>query len=129
MVFIKTIDPIAAYVGLNYVNTFESTINNLDLQPGNIFSYRFGVGYAINSRVTVSSSFNGAYISELEVGRQLLPGSAREPLTVRLAATILSKGPSLVGQSKGRRRTTEPFIAMGITDAAPDTNFGVKWTY
>lgn len=129
MVFIKTIDPIAAYVGLNFVNTFESTINNLDLQPGNIFSYRFGVGYAINSRVTVSSSFNGAYISELEVGRQLLPGSAREPLTVRIAATILSKGPSLVGQSKGRRRTTEPFIAMGITDAAPDTNFGVKWTY
>lgn len=129
MVFIKTIDPIAAFVGLNYVNTFESTINNLDLQPGNIFSYRFGVGYAINSRVTVSSSFNGAYISELEVGRQLLPGSAREPLTVRIAATILSKGPSLVGQSKGRRRTTEPFIAMGVTDAAPDTNFGVKWTY
>lgn len=129
MVFIRTIDPIAAYVGLNYVQTFETTLNGLDLEPGNIFSYRFGLGYAINSRVSISSSFNGAYISELEVAGRTLPGSAREPLTVRLAATILSKGPSLVGASKGRRKTTEPFIAMGITDAAPDTSFGVRWTY
>lgn len=129
LVFIRTIDPIAAYIGINYVNTFETKLNNLDLQPGNIFSYRFGVGYAINSRVSISSSFNGAYITELEVGGRTIPGSAREPLTVRLAATILSKGPSLVGPAKGRRKTTEPFIAMGITDAAPDTSFGVRWTY
>lgn len=129
MVFIRTIDPIAAFIGLNYTNTFETTLSNLDLEPGNIFSYRFGIGYAINSRVTISSSFNGAYISELEVGGRLIPGSAREPLTVRLAATILSKGPSLAGSSKGKRKTTEPFIAMGITDAAPDTSFGVRWTY
>jgi len=129
LVFIRTIDPIAAFIGVNYVQTFETMLNNLDLEPGNIFSYRFGVGYAINSRVTVSSSFNGAYISELEVGGRLIPGSAREPLTVRLAATILSKGPSLVGPAKGRRKTTEPFISMGITDAAPDTSFGVRWTY
>jgi hypothetical protein len=129
MVFIRTIDPIAAFIGLNYTNTFETTLSNLDLEPGNIFSYRFGIGYAINSRVTISSSFNGAYISELEVGGRLIPGSAREPLTVRLAATILSKGPSLVGSSKGKRKTTEPFLAMGITDAAPDTSFGVRWTY
>jgi hypothetical protein len=129
LVFIRTIDPIAAFVGLNYVQTFETVINDLDLQPGNIFSYRFGLGYAINSRVTISSSFNGAYITDLEVGGRLVPGSAREPLTVRLAATILSKGPSLVGASKGRRKTTEPFIALGVTDAAPDTSFGVRWTY
>jgi hypothetical protein len=129
MVFVRTIDPIAAYVGLNYTNTFETMLENLDLQPGNIFSYRFGIGYAINSRVTISSSFNGAYVSELEVGGRRIPGSAREPLTVRLAATILSKGPSLVGSSKGKRKTTEPFITMGVTDAAPDTSFGVKWTY
>jgi hypothetical protein len=129
MVFIRTIDPIAAYVGVNVTQTFESTLSNLELNPGNIFSYRFGLGYAINSRVSISSSFNGAYISELEVGGRLIPGSAREPLTVRLAATILSRGPSLVGSAKGRRRTTEPFIAMGITDAAPDTNFGIRWTY
>jgi hypothetical protein len=129
LVFIRTIDPIAAFVGLNYVKTFEATINNLDLEPGDIFSYRFGLGYAINSRVTISSSFNGAYITDLELGGRLVPGSAREPLTVRLAATILSKGPSLVGASKGRRKTTEPFIALGVTDAAPDTSFGVRWTY
>ena len=129
LVFIRTIDPIAAFVGLNYIKTFEATINNLDLEPGDIFSYRFGLGYAINSRVTISSSFNGAYITDLELGGRLVPGSAREPLTVRLAATILSKGPSLVGASKGRRKTTEPFIALGVTDAAPDTSFGVRWTY
>ncbi|MCY3006247.1 MAG: hypothetical protein NTV29_09740 [Planctomycetota bacterium] len=129
LVFIRTIDPIAAFVGLNYVKTFEAMINNLDIQPGDIFSYRFGLGYAINSRVTISSSFNGAYITDLELGGRLVPGSAREPLTVRLAATILSKGPSLVGASKGRRKTTEPFIALGVTDAAPDTSFGVRWTY
>jgi hypothetical protein len=129
VVFIRTIDPIAAFVGLNYTNTFETMLENLDLQPGNIFSYRFGIGYAINSRVTISSSFNGAYVSELEVGGRLIPGSAREPLTVRLAATILSKGPSLVGSSKGKRKTTEPFITMGVTDAAPDTSFGLRWTY
>lgn len=129
LVFIRSIDPIAAFIGVNYVQTFETTLNNLDLEPGNIFSYRFGVGYAINSRVTISSSFNGGYISELQVGGRMIPGSSREPLTVRLAATILSKGPSLTGPAKGRRRTTEPFIAMGITDAAPDASFGVRWTY
>ena len=129
LVFIRSVDPIAAFVGLNYTQTFQTTLNNLDLEPGNIFSYRFGLGYAINSRVTISSSFNGAYISELEVAGRTIPGSAREPLTVRLAATILSKGPSLIGPAKGRRKTTEPFIAMGVTDAAPDTSFGVRWTY
>jgi hypothetical protein len=129
LVFIRSIDPIAAFVGLNYTQTFQTSLNNLDLEPGNIFSYRFGLGYAINSRVTISSSFNGAYISELEVAGRTIPGSAREPLTVRLAATILSKGPSLIGPAKGRRKTTEPFIAMGVTDAAPDTSFGVRWTY
>lgn len=129
LVFIRTIDPIAAFIGVNYTQTFEAMINNLDLQPGDIFSYRFGLGYAINSRVTISSSFNGAYITDLEVGGRLIPGSAREPLTVRFAATILSKGPSLVGASKGRRKTTEPFITLGVTDAAPDTSFGLRWTY
>jgi hypothetical protein len=129
LVFIRTIDPIAAFIGVNYTQTFETMINNLDLQPGDIFSYRFGLGYAINSRVTISSSFNGAYITDLEVGGRLIPGSAREPLTVRFAATILSKGPSLVGASKGRRKTTEPFITLGVTDAAPDTSFGLRWTY
>jgi hypothetical protein len=127
---VKQIDPVAFFGGLTYVKTFDTNLSeSIRLTPGDLIAYRFGVGYAINSRISLSTSFDGSFIGELKVNDRVIPGSAREPFALRLAATLQSDQPKSARQEKRLPRTTEPFVRFGLSEAAPDIGFGVRLTY
>ncbi len=130
--FIQTFDPVVVFYGFGYRHRFENNFDvnvgdgKITVNPGKQIFYRFGAGFAVNPQVTLSASFIGSYLTEDYVEGVRLAGSIREPMSVRLAATI-SKDKEL---KKGQRiRTVEPFISFGVTDDAANALFGVSCTH
>lgn len=130
--FIQTYDPMVFFYGFGYSHRYENTFDvnvgdgRVTVNPGKQIFYRFGAGFAVNPRVTLSASFNGSYITEDVVEGVRLAGSIREPMSIRLAATI-TKDKEL--KKNQRVRTIEPFVNFGLTDAAANAVFGVSCTH
>ncbi len=130
--FIQTYDPIVVFYGFGYRHRFESSFDvnigdgRITVNPGKQIFYRFGLGFAVNPRVTLSASFIGSYITEDYIDGVRLAGSIREPMSVRLAATITRQKEL---KKDERIKTLEPFINFGVTDAAANALFGVSLTH
>ncbi len=118
LLFVQTYDPVTAFWGLGYRYQAEDDFGNLRIRFGHQFSYNLGVGFALNDRVTLSTSFLGLYQTETEINGQGLPGSTVEPLRLRFAVTAFRKC-----------RIVEPFATIGMTDDAPSSRVGIVWTY
>lgn len=117
LLFIKNYDPVVVFYGAGTRQSFDRDFNGQEIRLGGEYNYQFGVGFGVNSRVTFSTRFNGAYITETRIDGQRLPGTIQEPMTLGLAMTI-SKNKKLI----------EPFVDFGITDDASDARFGITWT-
>jgi Putative MetA-pathway of phenol degradation len=115
---IKTIDPLVIFHGggIRYQFAEDRGPNNSRVEPGLEFNYQFGVGFAVNEKVTMSTSLLGAYITELELAGQSLPHSSLEPVRLRFALTM----------ARPKQRILEPFVEFGLTDDANSFNLG--WT-
>ena len=128
---IQTYDPIVVFYGFGYQYRFEGSFDtdlpqgDVTVAPGSIAFYRFGVGFAVNPRVTLSGQFSGSYIGENVVEGRRIGGSNREPMSVRLAATIVRD--KKIKKSK-RVETIEPFVNFGLTEGAIDSLIGVSMT-
>jgi hypothetical protein len=107
------------FYGVGAEHFFSRHFNELEFEPGNSWNYSFGVGFAVNDRVTLSTRFLGSYIEEVRIKRQRVLGSNVEPMSIRMAATI----------SKPCNRIVEPFVEFGITESAVESFFGITWTY
>jgi hypothetical protein len=116
---IKPYDPIVFFYGIGTERFFPHEYVGLDIEPGAQYTYNFGVGFAVNERVTLSTRFNGAYTEELEVNGERRFGTNSEPMTIRFSATI----------SQPCDRLVEPFVEFGITDDAISSFIGVTWTF
>jgi hypothetical protein len=116
---IKPYDPIVFFYGIGMERFFPHEYVGLEIEPGAQYTYNFGVGFAVNERVTLSTRFNGAYTEELEVDGQRRFGTNAEPMTIRFSATI----------SQPCDRLVEPFVEFGITDDAISSFIGVTWTF
>jgi hypothetical protein len=116
---IQSYDPIVLFYGVGAEHFFSRHFNDREIEPGNSWNYTFGVGFAVNDRVTLSTRFLGSYVEELRVNRERVFGTNVEPMTIRMAATI----------SKPCNRIVEPFVEFGITESAVDSFFGITWTY
>ncbi len=111
-------DPIIAFYGVGFRHLFEREFAGFRFQPGEQLSYQFGVGFAVNDRVTLSATFFGFYISDTLVERVALQGSNVEPMSMRFAMTVAR-----------RERIVEPFVQLGMTDFAPRASLGVTVTF
>jgi hypothetical protein len=98
---------------------FSDDYRGIEFEPGSQYNYVFGVGFAVNERVTLSSRFFGAYVEELKANGTRLFNTNFEPMTMRFAATI----------SKPCDRIVEPFVEFGLTDDSVSSFFGITWTY
>jgi hypothetical protein len=116
---IRPYDPIVFFYGIGTERFFEREFVGLEIRPGAQYTYNFGVGFAVNERVTLSTRFNGAYTEELEVNGERRFGTNAEPMTIRFSATI----------SQPCDRLVEPFVEFGITDDAISSFIGVTWTF
>lgn len=112
-------DPVVVFYGFGARYQFEHRYIGIEFEPGTEYNYTLGAGFAVNERVTLSTQFFGAYIEELKANGDRVEGSAQEPMTVRLAATL----------AKPCNRIVEPFVAFGLTDDSISANFGITWTY
>lgn len=117
LLFVHRYDPIIAFYGVGYRHLFERSLNGAAFQPGEQISYQFGVGFAVNDRVTLSSTLFGYYVTDTEINRQTIPGSNLEPISLRFAATFVRNC-----------QIIEPFASVGMTEAAPSAFVGVIFT-
>jgi len=117
LLYIRTYDPLVVFYGFGTRQHFTRDVNGQSFRPGQEYNYQMGIGFAVNSKVTLSTRFNGTYITEGRLDGQRFIGDIREPMTIGFAATI-ARCNGLV----------EPFVDFGLTDESIETRFGVIWT-
>jgi len=113
--FVKEVDPVVMFGGIGYTHEFETTIDGQQIRPGEIATYQFGVGYAVNDIITFSTVFQGAVQTSMKVNDDWIGNSSREPFAIQLAMTVALSPCSFV----------EPFIRYGLDSDAPQADFGV----
>ena len=118
LLFIQNYDPVVVFYGFGTRHSFEGELDNRDFKPGGEYNYQFGVGFAVNRHITFSTRFNGAYVSDVRLDGDRVPGTTQEPILLSLAMTV-SKNKKLI----------EPFVDFGLTDDATDVRFGITWTH
>ncbi len=129
LLWIKTIDPLVFFYGGGYRHRFDESFQGNQVDPGEQFNYQFGVGFAVNERVTLSTAYLGAYITENQVNGDRIEGSILEPSRLRFSATIskLSRFHHWRGETC-LQTILEPFVEIGMTNDAASTRFGIVWT-
>jgi hypothetical protein len=114
---VHSYDPVVVFYGAGYRYTFDSEFRGNDFQFGHQINYNFGVGFSANERVTLSTILLGSYVTESEINDVRIANSNLDSARMRFALTTVRKC-----------KIVEPFVEIGITDAAPDLTTGVVWT-
>jgi hypothetical protein len=112
------LDPVVLFYGGGYRHLFGRDFNDIAYQAGEQFNYQLGVGFAVNERVTLSTAFQGYYITNTYVDQQRIQGSNIEPMSLRFAVTMTRP-----------KRIIEPFAQIGMTEFAPRASVGIIVTY
>jgi hypothetical protein len=119
LLFIQPLDPVTFFYGAGIRGSFEHDYVGVTLEPGLEYNYTFGLGFAINEKVTLSTQLFGEYQSRLQVNGRGIEGTSQEPISLQFAATI----------ARPCERYVEPFIQFGLTEDAAAANIGITWTY
>lgn len=117
LLFIQNYDPVVVFYGFGTRQYFLTDIAGVNFRPGGEYNYQMGVGFAVNSNITFSTRFNGAYVTEARLAGERIIGTIQEPMTLTLAMTVAKC-----------KKLVEPFIDFGLTDDAVDARFGITWT-
>lgn len=117
LLWIRSYDPVVVFYGAGTRQYFSRDLDGQSFRPGQEYNYQMGVGFAVNSKITFSTRFNGAYITEPRLDGTRYLGSIREPMTISFAVTM--------ARCKG---LVEPFVDFGLTDESIESRFGVVWT-
>ena len=123
----ESIDPLVLFGSVGYTHTFSTRIQSGNyVDVGNTIFYQVGVGYSINSYVTLSGSFSGASSGRIQVDENLSVGARSEPFSLRLSASVNKPND---GETSKLKTNYEPFLRFGLTSLANDVEFGIRWTY
>jgi hypothetical protein len=120
--FIKTSDPVVLFWGFQYTHQFAARhfYNDGDhnVQPGETIGYNFGLGFAVNENVSLSSQVSGSYQWETQSDGTTVSGSSTEPVSLRAALTYrISK-----------RSFIEPSVTFSFNNDAPNFVIGLSAT-
>ena len=118
LLFVHRYDPVIVFYGGGIRHLFEREFDGVLFSPGEQILYQFGVGFSVNDRVTLSTAFQGFYITNTQLDNETIDGTNLEPISIRFAATIARNC-----------RIIEPFVAIGATHSAPAANFGLVVTF
>jgi hypothetical protein len=119
VLFIHTVDPVILFYGFGSRHGLSREFEGFDIHPGDQYYYRAGMGFAVNEKITLSSSLTGWYITDPYLDNVRIAGLAMEPITLRFAATI----------ARPCERYIEPFVELGMTPDAPDARVGLTFTF
>jgi hypothetical protein len=117
--FVKSFDPIVLFTGLGYTHFYQAEHVGQSIQPGELFNYSFGLGFAVNDSIVLSGELSGALQTYFYSEGQRIPNSLTEPYSLRFALTqVLCKD-----------RFLEPYVILGLTSDAPDLQVGIFHTF
>jgi hypothetical protein len=84
--FVRSYDPAVLFGGISYTHSFPADLASVPVSGGDIFSYSFGLGFALNDRITLSGQFGGIYVTQVtRAGETIITN--REAFTLRTALT------------------------------------------
>ena len=118
VLLVKSVDPAVIFGGIGYSHQFDESYLGLNIDPGEVFFYSFGSGFAINDKLTLTTSLFGSYQTNTKVNNRSISNSGLEPISMRFSLTA----------SKSRCLIIEPFAAFGLTEDAPDARVGINFT-
>jgi hypothetical protein len=118
LAFVKSLDPVVVFWGLDYTHQFERDGLGQRVQPGETFGYNLGLGFAVNEDVSLSAQVGGAYQTETRLGGIVADGTSREPVTLRLGLTNRWSSNTYL----------EPSVTFGLNDDAADVGLGLSIT-
>jgi len=109
---VKTIDPVVLFGSLGYTWTLEQG----DVDPGDLIPYSIGMGFSLNDRVSFSMAMAGAAIRRTEINGNEFGGSGLDINSLQFTTTV----------QLAKRVYLEPFVGFGLTDEAIDFLVGIN---
>lgn len=113
---VKSFDPIVLFGGVGYRHEFGTLVQGIPVQPGEAFTYSFGMGFSVNDDIALNAEISGSFQGRLRANETLVPNSASELLALQLGYT----------RRLSSKRSIQPFVAMGLTDDSPDFLLGFQ---
>jgi len=109
---VKTVDPVVFYGRVGYTYTLERN----DSDPGDEISYRIGMGFSLNDRVSFNMQVLGAYVERLELNGDKIASSSLNIISLQFGVTVLL----------AKHLFLEPSVNVGLTDDAADVVVGLS---
>jgi hypothetical protein len=78
----KSIDPSVLFLSIGYQHTFADDQYGYEIHPGDIFSYGFGSGFAVNNLIAFSGRISGAYQKNMELDKTIRQGTGSEQIYI-----------------------------------------------
>lgn len=85
--FVRTTDPAILFGGLSYRYSFSNTIDGYHIKPGSGVAGYFGVGFALNERLSLGSRFSYSSYKNMKVNGETVHGSDTDPMDISLSAS------------------------------------------
>lgn len=85
--FVRTLDPAILFGGLSFQHLFPRTIDGYNIKPGWGLNGYFGVGFALNEKLSLGSRLGFGYYSEMSADGVMIEGSDSEPMDLSFSTS------------------------------------------
>ena len=106
--FVRTTDPAILFGGVSYRHFFPRRIDGYMIRPGDEFSGYFGVGFAINERLSVGTRLSHAYQANMVADGEKIYGSDKSPMDLSIFSSYRAN----------KNWTITPQVTFGLNDDA-----------
>ena len=115
--FVRTIDPVILFGGINYNHSFEKTIDNYDVDLRWSLNGNFGVGFALNEKISLGCNWGFGYSTTMVVDDVEIKGSDTEPMDLSFSASYRFS----------ENWTATPQVTMALNDDAGTSNIYLQF--
>ncbi|MCD5401375.1 transporter [candidate division NPL-UPA2 bacterium] len=119
LIISRVVDPVLIYGLGQYLVTFERKHDNISIDPGDIFAWELGIGFAVNPWVSIGGGVEGSVINETEFNGVKDLGSDQVLFNSFLNLTY--------NVTEDLRFTVE--TTLGISEESPDFILGTFFSY
>jgi len=106
LAFVRSTDPAILFGGINYQYFFADKVDGYDVQPGWIINSYFGVGFALNEKLSVGTRLSYSYVSNMKAEHETIYGSDSDPMDISLNASY----------RLSRAWVVSPGVTFGLND-------------
>ena len=119
LTFIRSYDPAVVFGGIGFTYLDRETLSGVEIEGGHRYTYRFGTGFAINTQLTLSGAFSGAFQTKAERDGITIPSTEREPMTLTGSVTY----------RLANMQFLEPSVTFGLNEDAVDAILSLAYFF